>query len=254
MLQPNKRREKSGSSRTPARLSTRLDKGLLAYIAAASAAGVGTLAGAPPADAEIVYTPANAIIRGGTDTYNLDLNHDGITDFKFTLFQNCIDSCYSQLDVYPANGPNVVVAGGGPSSSAPALLAGVKVGPSGPFNVFGLMASLETFGGTFPAWRGQWVNGGKGVKDRYLGFRFAISGQFHYGWARLTVTTTKTSFTPILTGYAYETVPDQPITTGVFLTPSPSMTVPNNVPMGSVSSTKENSAALTLGALARGAP
>jgi hypothetical protein len=32
-------------------------------------------------------------------------------------------------------------------------------------------------------WYGPWVNGGKGVKNRYLGIKFKINGRFHYGWS-----------------------------------------------------------------------
>jgi hypothetical protein len=31
---------------------------------------------------------------------------------------------------------------------------------------------------------GRWSNGGNGVKNRYLGLKFNISGKVHYGWAR----------------------------------------------------------------------
>jgi hypothetical protein len=65
-----------------------------------------------------------------------------------------------------------------------------------------------------PRWYGPWLNGGKGVKNRYLGIRFQIKGQVHYGWARMTVTTTQRSFTATLTGYAYETIPGKPIIAG----------------------------------------
>jgi len=45
--------------RVPVRLNTQLNKSLVSYVAAAGAAGAGMLAGALPADAEVVYTPAN---------------------------------------------------------------------------------------------------------------------------------------------------------------------------------------------------
>ena len=63
---------------------------------------------------------------------------------------------------------------------------------------------------------GPWANSGKGVKRRYLGVRFKISGQTHYGWARLNVRFTIEHEVPIgrLTGYAYETIPNKPIITG----------------------------------------
>jgi hypothetical protein len=64
-------------------------------------------------------------------------------------------------------------------------------------------------------WYGPWVAGGQGVKNRYLGLKFKIGEQFHYGWARVTVTTTANQgFSATLTGYAYETIPDKPIHAG----------------------------------------
>src|SRR5579863_6017093 len=61
-------------------LNPRLEKNVLAYAAAASAAGVGVLALAPPAAAKVVYTKANQLISPN-NIFNLDLNHDGKTDF-----------------------------------------------------------------------------------------------------------------------------------------------------------------------------
>jgi hypothetical protein len=54
------------------------------------------------------------------------------------------------------------------------------------------------------------------VKDRYLGLKFYIKGKAHYGWARLTAKRQvgNPSFALTLTGYAYETIPNKPITTG----------------------------------------
>jgi hypothetical protein len=52
---------------------------------------------------------------------------------------------------------------------------------------------------------GPWVN----VKDRYLGLKFQIKGNTHYGWARLNVKVSKTTITATLTGYAYEDHPEQ---------------------------------------------
>jgi hypothetical protein len=59
--------------------------------------------------------------------------------------------------------------------------------------------------------QGPW----KEAHNKYLGLKFEINGEVHFGWARLSVT----CFTPaaarvLLTGYAYETVANQPILTG----------------------------------------
>jgi hypothetical protein len=61
---------------------------------------------------------------------------------------------------------------------------------------------------------GLWNN----LKNRYLGLKFTINGTTHFGWARLNVTCTTMygnhKVTGVLTGYAYETIPNKPIVTG----------------------------------------
>ena len=49
---------------------------------------------------------------------------------------------------------------------------------------------------------------------RYLGLKFIIQGQIHYGWARLNVTATIKGIYGAISEYAYETVPNKPIRTG----------------------------------------
>jgi hypothetical protein len=54
---------------------------------------------------------------------------------------------------------------------------------------------------------GQWFN----EVRKYLGFKFSAKGNVHYGWARLTTHLAKQA---VVTGYAYETIPNKPIITG----------------------------------------
>ena len=54
-------------TRVPSQVSESLHKRLNAYALAASAAGLGVLAFAPPAEAKIVYTPANIDCSHGCD-------------------------------------------------------------------------------------------------------------------------------------------------------------------------------------------
>jgi len=61
---------------------------------------------------------------------------------------------------------------------------------------------------------GPWGKG-KQFAGPYAGFRFVIDGEFHYGWARIEVHSDHTKITATLTGYAYETVPNRGIITGV---------------------------------------
>ena len=53
---------------------------------------------------------------------------------------------------------------------------------------------------------GPWVK----QTNKFLGLRFLIGDRFHYGWARLTTTTSGT----VLTGYAYESDPGHQILAG----------------------------------------
>jgi hypothetical protein len=52
-----------------------------------------------------------------------------------------------------------------------------------------------------------------------LGLQFVITGKSHYGWARLNESCTVRAprgkgIKALLTGYAYETIPNKPIVTG----------------------------------------
>jgi hypothetical protein len=215
----------TGKNRTPSSLDPKLDHSLLAYAAAAAAAGVGILALSPPADAEIVYTPTNQIMRPGSGILHLDLNNDGINDFKFE--DGYFTSIFARrgafptgntsrvtgyLDVSGSVGSNRAVAGN--KGFALALPQGVKVGSARQFRSGsrqGLMAYCDAVGGNGSTNYGLWD---RAQKDRYLGFKFLISGEIHYGWARLSVTRSRCGITATLTGYAYESVANTPIITG----------------------------------------
>jgi hypothetical protein len=159
---------------------------------------------AQSAEAKVVYTPAHHLI-GKNAHYQLDLNHDGITDFTFVNSYGCNqDYCVDVLNANAAGGNGVVGKRGFLSIPyAFVLRRGAGVGPKKPFSGQ-LMASFNV--GTL----GRWQN----VNDGYLGLRFDIDGKIHYGWARLNVHLTNGVFDALLTGYAYETIPNKPIITG----------------------------------------
>jgi hypothetical protein len=189
------------------------------YALAASAAGVGVLALARPAEAKIIYTPANQSI--GPITY-LDLNHDGITDFQFTTHHvsHQTHSCTSAsggLAVYGARPANKI---SGESVFASALPPGAYVGSAGNF-LGGKMAGVAQIcsngegGGSWSFRTGFWLGAaGGGIDDRYLGLKFRIKGKIHFGWARLNVSRSHLTIQATLTGYAYETVPNKRVIAG----------------------------------------
>jgi hypothetical protein len=194
-------------------LAESLHQQLNMYALAAGAAGVSLLALAQPSEAKIIYRHTNvAIGGGGVSNYNLDLNHDGITDFAIKWeSQGFLNNAW--LGELPAASNAVVAASSCRSSqsctlSASALYRGAKIGPGQVFHGgSGMMAERECVKDKCKDF-GQW----RGVTNRYLGLKFMIKGKIHYGWARLSVN--PFDLAAKLTGYAYETIPNKPIIAG----------------------------------------
>lgn len=199
------RKESAIGKRIPAGLRESLENRLARYAAVGAAAGVGVLASGPTAQAKIVYTPANVTIVPN-QVAAFDLNHDGIKDFfliQSTRFKT------GTLSIDPVRPSNRII---GMKPYASALPAGAKIGPGGKFQQdHDLMASTYFFYNYGS--KGPW----KGNTTSYLGLKFLITGEVHYGWARVQVATTIGKFpevTATLTGYAYETVANKAIVAG----------------------------------------
>jgi hypothetical protein len=195
------------TARKQASLNSILDNRLLGYAAAATAALLSQ-----SAQAKVVYTSANLNIPLNT-LVALDLNNDGTKDFQF-YFGFVQDArkhpegqFSSWLDIYPGTGNSVWAAQTAKFVCAAALPAGVKVGQGRPFN-----------GDYLPLWQ-KFGNYTQGASERcpwagrhhgaFLGLKFYINRELHYGWAHVTV-----GSTTVLDGYAYETIPNQAIDTG----------------------------------------
>lgn len=171
--------------------------------------------------AEIVYTQVNASIPSG-GYYNIDLNHDGITDFtlRAPLLQGLCqagDEFTWYLDVVPAAGNGVVtpLAQIG-SIYAAALLNGATVNDSRIFDSGSAVMAELYWGACGSGSAGLWLN----LPDRYLGLQFrAPDNSIHYGWAKVSIFAYVDqqghfhSFT-FLSAYAYETVPGEAILAG----------------------------------------
>jgi|ERR1700685_101423 hypothetical protein len=189
---------KKNQPRAAARINARLNRNLNAYIAAAGAAGVGALALTQAAEAKIVYTPANSVV---TTPVSIDLNHDGTVDFSVGLYPGYYHT--QLLDVTPKVKGNAVNGAAG--------FFGVPVGPAAKFatnSYFGHGVEMaKLFQYSHSSFTGAWA----GVTNRYLGFKFLIDGQVHYGWARMSVSNIHDA---VLTGYAYETIPNKTILEG----------------------------------------
>ncbi|MGA8432766.1 MAG: hypothetical protein WB729_23270 [Candidatus Sulfotelmatobacter sp.] len=197
---------KSNTTRATSRINAKLEKNLAGYMAAAGAAGVGVLALAQPAQAKVVYTAVNVTISPHS-AVPLDLNNDGVSDFIISNWFYGHASHLSIVDQGPGN--QVFGKNGVNDGPAAALFLGVPIGPKGAFQDNGSMAQQASVSGISSGGDGPWAN----VTNRYLGLKFSVNGETHFGWARLTVKTRGGVFAT-LTGYAYETVPNKAIEAG----------------------------------------
>ena len=179
--------------------SENFESRLTAYAMAAGAAGVGLLAGSLPANAEVVFTPAHITFNSGT--VYIDLNHDGINDFVLSIY-NLLPG--DKRLAASGLGRNGVLGYTGSSYPPLAAKAGYRIGPS-PFfwnREAPAANAADTFGSGFS---GPFANAGL----RFLGLRFQINGEAHFGWAALNVKVRPHLHAPhieaSLLGYAYET-------------------------------------------------
>jgi len=201
------------SSRKTFKISDSLNRQLNTYAQVASAAGVGVLgvgllAATPSADAEVVFTPASTTFTSGS--VFIDLNHDGINDFVLSIFNFAASD--RRLDADAVGHQNGVLGYDLSSYGPQVLKAGYRVGPGGMFFPVGLAANVAATNGSVIS--GPFPN----VGIRFLGLKFNIDGQAHYGWAALNVKARAHDHIPdlrvTLLGYAYETVADRGLRAG----------------------------------------
>jgi hypothetical protein len=209
---PRKVRERKKT----AQISLVLDRHLAAYALAAGAAGVSMMALAQtPLEHTIVYTPANISLCGwrrcDTGPINIDLNNDGIADFTFSAEGSGYFLPLSSISFYQAEAGWAAVAGNGAVRQP--LSSGAAIGPQR-----GFAASDPLLNSVFARHQRSskahcW--GPFAGVTAYLGVRFLISGENHYGWVRLSTQCYAYGFvSATITGYAYNTVANQPIRAG----------------------------------------
>jgi hypothetical protein len=233
--------------RKTANLSESIHQQLSMYALAASAAGVGTLCFAKPAEARIVYTPAHVAIKANGGLFHIDLNHDGTPDFA--LWNRSSSQNYwrgllaresrSANEIWMTN----TVCAGSPGSGAAPLPKGKRIGPKGEFKHSRYAYANMAYAGKATTC-GPWAR--QSNLQAYLGLKFTINGKIHFGWARVKVDTLQAPFSVTLTGYAYETIPGKAIIAGATKGPD------DAEPTAALSS--QTPEPTTLGALALGAP
>lgn len=203
-------------SRKATQVSSVLDRSLAAYALVAGAAGVSILAmGQTAPENSIVYTAANIPFYGsrrGDVTIHLDLNHDGITDITIWAGGSGFSLGTASISYYDGTAGWYTPTGGG--GIARPLAQGMEIGPVKNFTADGIVIrSVLSHSGR------REKHGCVGnFKDRtaYLGVRFLISGETHYGWVLLSAACGYGSadITGEITGYAYDTIANEPIGAG----------------------------------------
>jgi hypothetical protein len=202
--------------REMAQVSAGLNRSLTAYALVAGAAGVSAVAmGQSADDNTIVYTPANIPFYGSRRAnfkIPLDLNQDGITDITIWAGGSGFSLGTASISYYDGTAGWYAPAGAGGIKRP--LTKGMEIGSVKGFSPNGiLIRSVLSHSGR------REKHGCVGnFKDRtaYLGIRFPISGETHYGWVLLSTACAYGSgdVSGTVEGYAYNTVANQPIGAG----------------------------------------
>jgi hypothetical protein len=238
--------------------SANLNRQVAQYSLAAAVAGVSMLALVQPAAGEVVVTKKTIhlpLANGGViEPIKISMANNGVDNFKFSFYT---DQSYRHLEVGGASLGDQLQVGTGPAFDVyfGALPRGAKIGPNIPSSFFNVGGIVEISLGNGPSNRIFFGDWGGSPQNRYLGVRFPINGEVHYGWIRLTVTTNPDPHTPVMsatiTGYAYETVANKAIKAGTAAiavsevnTPTAEVQVPKNI---------QNQSGPALGMLAVGA-
>jgi hypothetical protein len=147
-------------------------------------------------DAQIIYTDIPDATPNAT--YPLDLNNDNIVDFliQFDLGDKLMckpqnDNAYSGYYF-----DNVYLPWANPTNTSICDTLTTWYDTMNP----GTMASGTNMG--------YWI----GATDKFLALKLIVGSEIYYGWARLDVTASSTSFT--IKDYAYESTPNKCILSG----------------------------------------
>ena len=181
--------------------SKNLTKKLAQY--GALAAAIGTMA---EADGQVMYTDITDFQGDSMSSFDLDLNGDSTIDFTIngSSIQLLVDASSNALAgsvgslsyLYPFALDNGTLVDGNQSwQSGGGQILRYKPSAAGSSCLYS------------SNWCGDQV-------DKFLGLRFMVNGNTHYGWARLDVTVTNSMDNWVVKDFAYEATPDTGIIAG----------------------------------------
>lgn len=164
----------------------------------------GFIALSPLADAQIIYTDINPdSVLTGTESLLLDINNDGVFDYKITQGYFKIDTVNYFANWFSALNDNQVFSAGVTSLGSSWHYVPMPLNfwddmkPSGDNRAWKKGGRLSFSGNNPWIYSSLW----RGLKDKYAGLKFKINGEYYYGWARMDVDSSGKSLT--LKDYAY---------------------------------------------------
>ncbi len=187
----------------------------------------GAVLASSAVNSQIVYTNVDPdiIIDTASGQYNLDFNADAMIDvtlnvmnvMEFTSISTSTSAVYagSLAVVTPGIGAGVVsiMLGSSSSSYVTAMNNGDLIGTAAVFGGSSMAALAVDITITSSSSSYQISNGAfLGVNDKFLGVKFLIGTNTHYGWARLDVSANADTIR--LKDYAYNVAADSPILAG----------------------------------------
>lgn len=183
-----------------------------------SALAAGVIAIGSTANAQIIYTDVNPDKTISDSIYMLDINNDDTMDFQIIHSYNTSFGNLDMVGIYASNSNEILgineVTSSGSTYFLPLALNNNETISAGQatWNSYSGSTMPMNMSGTFfgyPIQIGNWKN----ANDKYLGIKFKISGNWHYGWARFDVDNNAKSFT--IKDYAYESHPGKKILAGM---------------------------------------
>ena len=184
------------------------EKKLLKY----SLAAAGVLSAASNVDASVVVTNVNQTIHTGNPgqyiKYNIDFNNDATVDMAVVAYYGL---GLGPTAIFVSDGPNHQASFEGLSTARyflpSKLSSGLNIATTANFGKkgeFGHYAGGPYYSGGPLNYVGSW----QGVNvEGYLGVKFKIGAETHYGWVKLNVSPSQAT----IISYAYETTADMGI-------------------------------------------
>lgn len=180
-------------------------------LAAYSALAAGVMAVNGTANAQITYVDINPDETYTADhQLDIDLNADAVNDFTIWIGADAANR--NAVRVQPGTGNEVLGSVSGNFFYPFAMDLNQPVGPSttvwnGTMNGgYMTMAWVYVAGGSY----GNWLN----ATDKYLGVRFLVGTNVHYGWIRFSISCSTTGVSCTYKDFAFNTVAEQQILAG----------------------------------------